>query len=86
MGGIQLGFSDYELTTAIKQTKREKLLSEKVVVVPWQALLGPIEPHYPKGCMKGDWPPYPLATMLDVDGVYRWRLLVRPGRATTETL
>jgi IS5 family transposase len=27
MGGKQLGFSDYELTTAKKQTKREKFLS-----------------------------------------------------------
>ena len=30
MGGKQLGFSDYELTTAKKQTKREKFLSETV--------------------------------------------------------
>jgi IS5 family transposase len=28
MGGKQLGFSDHELTTAKKQTKREKFLSE----------------------------------------------------------
>jgi IS5 family transposase len=27
MGGKQLGFSDYELTTTKKQTKREKFLS-----------------------------------------------------------
>jgi IS5 family transposase len=27
MGGKQLGFSDYELTTAKKQTKREKFLA-----------------------------------------------------------
>jgi hypothetical protein len=32
MGGKQLGFSDYELTTAKKQTKREKFLSEMEVV------------------------------------------------------
>jgi hypothetical protein len=35
MGGKQLGFSDYELTTAKKQTKRERFLSEMEVVVPW---------------------------------------------------
>jgi len=35
MGGKQLGFSDYELTTAKKQTKREKFLSEMEVVVTW---------------------------------------------------
>ena len=32
MGGKQLGFSDYELTTAKKRTKREKFLSEMEVV------------------------------------------------------
>ena len=35
MGGKQLGFSDYELSTAKKQTKREKFLSEMESVVPW---------------------------------------------------
>jgi IS5 family transposase len=64
MGGKQLGFSDYELTTAKKQTKREKFLSEMEVVVPWQALIELIEPHYPKASKKGGRPPYPLATML----------------------
>ena len=39
MGGKQLGFSDYELTPAKKQTKREKFLSEMEAVVPWQALI-----------------------------------------------
>ena len=34
MGGKQLGFSDFKLTTAKKQTKREKFLSEMEVVVP----------------------------------------------------
>jgi len=33
MSGMQLGFSDYELTTAKKQTNREKVLSEMEVVV-----------------------------------------------------
>ena len=33
MDGKQLGLSDYELTTAKKQTKREKFLSEMDVVV-----------------------------------------------------
>ena len=35
MGGKQLGFSDYVITKAKKQTKREKFLSEMEVVVPW---------------------------------------------------
>jgi hypothetical protein len=48
MGSKQLGFSDYELTTAKKQTKREKFLSEMEAVLPWQALIDLTEPHYPK--------------------------------------
>ena len=35
MGGKQLGFSDYALTTAKKRTKREKFLAEMELVVPW---------------------------------------------------
>ena len=58
MGGKQLGFSDYELTTAKKQTKREKFLSEMEAVVPWQALIALIEPYYPKESQKGGRPPY----------------------------
>ncbi len=56
MGGRQLGFSDYELTTTKKQTKREKFLSEMEVVVPWAALIALIEPHYPKASKKGGRP------------------------------
>ena len=62
MGGKQLGFSDYELTTAKKQTKREKFLSDMELVVPWQALIALIEPQYPKVSKKGGRPPYSLAT------------------------
>ncbi|MFQ6540303.1 MULTISPECIES: hypothetical protein [Aphanothece] len=39
MGGKQLGFRDYEQTTAKKRTKREKCLAEMDSVVPWQALI-----------------------------------------------
>jgi transposase, IS5 family len=39
MGGKQLDFSDYEITTSKKQTKRVKFLSEMEVVLPWQALI-----------------------------------------------
>jgi hypothetical protein len=62
MGGKQLRFSDYELTTAKKQPKREKFLSEIEVVVPWQALIDLIQPDYPKASKKGGRPPYPLVT------------------------
>ena len=48
----QLGFSDYELTTAKKQVKGKKFLSELVTVVSWQALIDLTEPHYPKASKK----------------------------------
>ena len=53
MGVMQLGFSDYELTTTKKQTKLEKFLAEMEAVVPWSALIALIEPHYPKAIKKG---------------------------------
>ena len=53
MGGKQLGFSDDELTTARKQTKREKFLAEMEVVVPWAALIALIEASRPQGEQEG---------------------------------
>ena len=79
MGGKQLGFSDYDLTTAKKQTKREKFLSEMEVVVPWQALIDLIEPHYPKTSKKGGRPPYPLAVMLRIHLLQQWYSLSDPA-------
>ena len=79
MGGKQLGFSDYEITTAKKQTKREKFLSEMEEVVPWQALIDLIEPHYPKASKKGGRPPYPLATMLRIHLLQQWYSLSDPA-------
>jgi len=79
MGGKQLGFSDYELTTAKKQTKREKFLAEMDSVVPWTALISLIEPHYPKASKKGGRPPYPLATMLRIHLLQQWYSLSDPA-------
>jgi IS5 family transposase len=79
MGGKQLGFSDYKLTTAKKQTKREKFLSEMEVVVPWQVLIDLIEPHYPKASKKGGRPPYLLATMLRIHLLQQWYSLSDPA-------
>jgi len=79
MGGKQLGFTDYELTTAKKRTKREKFLAEMEAVVPWQALIDLIEPHYPKASKKGGRPPYPLATMLRIHLLQQWYSLSDPA-------
>ena len=72
MGGKQLGFSDYEQTTAKKRTKKEKFLAEMDQVVAWQPLLDLIEPVYPKVSSKGGRPPYPLATMLRIHLMQQW--------------
>jgi IS5 family transposase len=79
MGGKQLGFGDYEQTTAKKRTRREKFLAEMEAVVPWQALVDLIEPHYPKTSRKGGRPPYPLATMLRIHLMQQWYSLSDPG-------
>jgi hypothetical protein len=46
MGGKQLGLSDYELTTAKKQTKRENFFPEKKILVPWKSMTEQLWPHY----------------------------------------
>ena len=77
-GGQQLGFSDYELTTAKKQTKREKFLAEIEAVVPWPALIALIEPHYPKASKKGGRLPHPLTAMLLIQLLQQWYSLSDP--------
>jgi len=72
MGSKQLGFGDYEQTTAKKRTRRERFLAEMEVVVPWKALIDLIEPHYPKATSKGGRPPYPLETMLRIHLLQQW--------------
>jgi IS5 family transposase len=79
MGGKQLGFGDYEQTTAKKRTKREKFLAEMDAVVPWESLISLIEPHYPKTGSKGGRPPYPLATMLRIHLMQQWYSLSDPA-------
>jgi IS5 family transposase len=53
MGSKQLGFGDYEQSTAKKRTRRERFLAEMESVVPWKALIELIEPHYPRTSSKG---------------------------------
>ena len=65
---MQLTFGDAEDLGQRKQTRREVFLAEMDQVVPWRALLGLIEPHYPKQGRPGR-QPYPLETMLRKLGV-----------------
>jgi len=75
----QLGFGDYEQTTARKRTKREKFLADMELVVPWPALIDLSEPHYPKTSSKGVSPPHPLATMQRIHLMQQWYSLSDPA-------
>jgi IS5 family transposase len=66
MASKQLGFGDYEQATTKKRTRRERFLAEMEKVVPWNALMDLIDPHYLKISSKGGPPPYPLTTMLRI--------------------
>jgi IS5 family transposase len=79
MGGKQLGFGDYEQSTAKKRTKRERFLAEMEAVVPWKQLIDLIEPLYPKTSSKGGRPPYPLGTMLRIHLMQQWYDLSDPA-------
>ncbi|AFY27341.1 IS5 family transposase [Cyanobium gracile] len=79
MGGKQLGFGDYEQSTAKKRTKREKFLADMEQVVPCKALIDLIKPYYPKTSSKGGRPPYPLATMLRIHLMQQWYSLSDPA-------
>ena len=72
MGGKQLGFSDYEQSTAKKCTKKEKFLAEMDQAVPWKPLLDLIKPIYPKAGSKGGRPLFPLATMMRIHLMQQW--------------
>ena len=66
----QISFSDAEYAGKRKKTRREVFLDEMELVVPWKALLGLIEPHYP---------PYPLESMLRVHLMQNWFALSDPA-------
>ena len=60
----QISFSDAEYAGKRKKTRREVFLGGMDVVVPWKALLGLMEPHYPVAGRGRR--PYPLESMLRV--------------------
>ena len=66
----QMSFSDAEYAGKRKRTRREVFLSEMERVVPWRALLGLIEPVYPKAGRGRQ--PYALNTMLRVHLMQQW--------------
>jgi transposase, IS5 family len=75
---MQLTFGDAEGMGKRKRTRREVFLAEMEQVVPWQALLALVEPHYPKAGRPGR-QPYPLATMLRIHFLQQWYALSDPA-------
>jgi IS5 family transposase len=74
----QLTFGDAEHQGKRKRTRREIFLAEMDQVVPWEALLAVIAPHYPKMGNRGR-QPYPLETMLRVHLMQQWYALSDPA-------
>jgi len=73
----QMSFGDAEYRGKRKQTRREKFLAEMEQVIPWDSLLGLIEPCYPVAGRGRH--PYPIATMLRVHLMQNWFSLSDPG-------
>ncbi len=73
----QISFSDAEYAGKRKKTRREVFLEEMEQVVPWKALLGLIEPHYPVAGRGRR--PYPLESMLRVHLMQNWFALSDPA-------
>jgi len=60
---MQSSFSDLEYAAKKKLTRRDRFLAEIDAVTPWSALVGELEPFYPKGKGPGR-PPVGLERML----------------------
>ncbi len=73
----QISFSDAEYAGKRKKTRREVFLEEMERVVPWKALRGLIEPHYPSAGRGRR--PYPLESMLRVHLMQNWFALSDPA-------
>ena len=73
----QISFSDAEYAGKRKKTRREVFLEEMELVVPWKALLGLIEPHYPMAGRGRR--PYPLESILRVHLMQNWFALSDPA-------
>ena len=66
----QISFADAEYAGKRKKTRREILLEEMELVVPWKPLLKLIEPHYPTAGRGRR--PYPLESILRVHLMQNW--------------
>ena len=74
----QLSFASLDFAAKKKRTKRDVFLAEMATVVPWAALEGVIEPHYPKTGAQGGRRPFPLAVMLRIYCLQQWYMWTTP--------
>ena len=82
----QLSFASLDFAAKKKRTKRDVFLAEMATVVPWAALEGVIEPHYPKTGAQGGRRPFPLAVMLRIYCLQQWYNLSDPGAEEALTI
>ena len=73
----QISFGDAEQAGKRKKTRREIFLAEMELVVPWEALLKVISPHYPVAGRGRR--PYALESMLRVHLMQNWFALSDPA-------
>ena len=62
--------SSLGLKQSTKRTRKQQLLDEIELVVPWAALVELIAPYYPEG--KNGRPPFALQTMLHIHCMQQW--------------
>jgi transposase, IS5 family len=74
----QRTFASLSFEAKKKPTRRERFLTEMEQVVPWDALLALVEPHYPKSGRRGR-PPMPVLTMLRIHFMQQWYAMSDPG-------
>lgn len=67
----QTTFASLSYAAKKKRTRREKFLAQMEKVVPWHALEGLIEPHYPSSGRRGR-PPIGLKAMLRIHFLQQW--------------
>ena len=73
----QLSFADSEFTQKRRTTRKERFLAKMEKLVPWNRLIGVIEPYYPK---RGNGrPPYPLEAMIRIHCLQQWYSLSDEG-------
>jgi IS5 family transposase len=74
--GEQRTFASVAWTQKGKRTRRERFLAEMDAVIPWETLLGLIEPHYPKAGRGRQ--PLGLEKMLRIYFLQQWFNLSDP--------